>query len=144
MRADSTRVGRPSPLIKAKAHPTPPRASGLVERTTLFLIALKRGQAKELLDGLAQEPKARAEAFAKQLVQLDSATRQARIAREFGPDAAFDARVHELVVRSPPALRHAVYAQLPPSSRPAGFVSTSSSPALQALAARLVREMRFG
>jgi len=140
-----TRLGHGSPLIKAKiALKDPQRTSGFVERTTLFLVALKKAQAHELLDGLASAPRERARVYAQQLVDLDSATRQARVAREFGPSASLPTRIHELVIRSPPRLRNALYAHLPPSVRPTGFVPAPASPALQALASRLVRELRFG
>jgi hypothetical protein len=145
MAAAHTRLGHASPLIKAKiALKDPQRTSGFVERTTLFLVALKKAQAHELLDGFSSAPRERARVYAQQLVDLDSATRQARVAREFGPSGSFPTRIHELVVRSPPALRNALYAQLPPPLRPTGFTPLPASPALQALASRLVRELRFG
>jgi hypothetical protein len=140
---DATRLGRLSPLIKAKVIATDPsRETGFVERTTLFVVALKKEQALRLLDGFATAARQRARVFARQLVDLDSPTRQARVALEFGVRDGTAERVKQLLTEAPPALRSALTSQLPARLRPAGLPPHEGlSPALSALAARLVREV---
>ncbi len=139
---DSTRLGRASPLIKARVGAKDPsRDTGFVERTTLFVVATRKEQALRLLDGFASDARQRARVFARQLVDLDSPTRQARLAFEFGVRDGVRERVKLLLAGASPALHSALVANLPPQFRPAGTVHfEAASPALSALAARLVRE----
>lgn len=140
---DATRLGRRSPLIKAKVKLTdPPREAGLVERTTLFLVSLKKRDVLGLLDGFTSEARQRARLYAQRLADLDSPTRQARLALEFGVGEDARPRLEQLLAESPPALKAAIAAQLPLSWRRPSDVGTGTraSPALMALAARLVRE----
>jgi len=143
MRArDSTRLGRASPLIKARVvAKDPARETGFVERTTLFVVATRKEEALGLLDGFASDERQRARVFAQQLVDLDSSTRQARLALESGVRDGVRERVKHLLAEASPALRSALVANLPTQHRPAGTVHVdSASPALGALAARLIRE----
>ncbi len=118
--------------------------SGFAERTTLLLVAVKKSEASELLEGFAPSQAERARSCAKQLTTMDSATRQARLSHEFGPSPQFSARIHTLLTQVPAALRAALIAHLPQQLRPAGAQPVSVAPALKAVAARLVREARFG
>ncbi|MBE2251778.1 MAG: hypothetical protein IAE78_19740 [Myxococcus sp.] len=140
--ADLTRLGRASPLIRGRvAAKDPARGAGFVERTTLFVVALKKAQAIELLDGFAEPLRQRSRVFAQQLSDLDSPTRQARLAIEFGVRDGARERIKALLDQSPLALRAALMSQLPSTLRPEGApAAPTASPALQALAARLVRE----
>ena len=132
------------PLIKAKPPVAEPaRLTSFAEQTTLFIVALKKREADELLAGFAPTHASLVERCASDVGKLDSATRQARLAHEFGPSSAFTAALHALLTGSPPVLRAAIHAHLPPHLRPAGAPAASFSPALSALAARLVREARF-
>lgn len=120
-----------------------PRSIGFAERVALYVCARNRARADELLEGLAPQPLAQATAFAQQVLSWDSATRQARLSREFGarPDAL--EQLHALVLEAPPALRLAIAQQLPASARShfAHLRATQPiAPCLAALAARLVRE----
>lgn len=141
--ADPTRLGRASPLIKARVRQRDPaREMGLVERTTLFLVALKKDQALGLIDGFGEAARQRARVFAQQVSDLDSPTRQARLALEFGVRDGVRDRVGKLLAEAPPALRAALASLLPASLRPRDVPppTEAPSPALQALAARLIRE----
>lgn len=139
---DATRLGRASPLVKARvAKRDPARDMGFVERTTLFVVALKRDRATALLEGFAETHRQRARVFAQQLADLDSPTRQARLALEFGPRDGVKDRVQRLLTSCPPTLQAAIAARLPVVLRPAGTsIDGSFSPVLLALASRLVRE----
>lgn len=138
---DSTRLGR-SPLMKARVGAKDPaRETGFVERTTLFVVATRKDEALALLDGFAPDARDRARVFARQLADLDSPTRQARLALEFGVRDGVRERVKQLIADASPALRSALVANLPAQLRPAGTVLFEpASPVLSALAARLVRE----
>lgn len=117
---------------------------GFPERVALFVGAIHRARAEELLAGLASAAHERARAFAAAMTQWDSAGRQARLAHEFGvrPDAG--ERIRQLVVRTEGSLRAAIVASLPPAVRSqfpqlAGGAETFP-PAVRALAARLLKE----
>ncbi|MCA3011623.1 MAG: hypothetical protein INH41_04395 [Myxococcaceae bacterium] len=140
-----TRLGRASPLIKGKVAPRDPaRDLGFVELTALFVVALKKADALALLDGFAPSSRGRARRFAQQLTDLDSSTRQARLSHAFGVRGDASSRVEALLGEASPSLRAAIIAQLPrglrlpASAQPAEPAPTS--PALTALAARLIRE----
>lgn len=141
---DPTRLGHASPLLKARVRKRDPaRETGFVEQTTLFVVGLKKDQASGLLEGFGEPQRHRARVFAQQLADLDSATRQARLALEFGPRDGVRDRVNGLLSASPPALRAAIAARLPPALRPKApkVPDAPASPALVALASRLVREV---
>lgn len=120
-----------------------PRSLSFAERVALFVCAMHRDQTSALLDCFADRPKARARAFAEQIRQWSSSIRQARLSREFGPRVDELKRLEQVLVDAPPLLRSAVAEQLSASQRsafphlsPSGVVS----PAIRALARRLVRE----
>ena len=110
----------------------------------MFVAAIHKDRADELLAGFSRPSQERASAFAQDMKQWDSARRQARLAHEFGvrPDAA--ERLEQLVVKTSGALRAAILASLPPAVRaqfPQFGEAASGFPAVvHALAARLVKE----
>lgn len=113
------------------------------ELVTLFVCAMHKEKASALLDCFADRPKARAQAFAEQVRQWSSSMRQARLSREFGPRPDELQRLQRLMIDAQPLLRSAVAEHLSVSQRsafphlsPSGVVS----PAMRALARRLVRE----
>jgi hypothetical protein len=113
------------------------------ERLALFLWALHPTQAAELLGGLAEAPRREAEAFGAQLRSWDSARRQALLVLELGPADRPQERLESLLEGSPPALRAALAAALPPALRrrvPHLAPIEPAPPLLRALASRLVRE----
>lgn len=139
---EGTRRDRASPLIKGRvSKQDPAREGGFVEQTTLFLVATKKEQALELLDGFAKQPRQRARVFAQQLADLDSPTRQARLALEFGVREGGRERVTKLLNEVTPQMRAAIVSLLPQSWRPASTPAPAeSAPVMLALAARLIRE----
>lgn len=109
----------------------------------MFVCAMHRDQTSALLDCFADRPKARARAFAEQVRQWSSSIRQARLSREFGPRVDELRRLDQVLVDAPPLLRSAVAEQLSVTQRSAFPHLTPSgvvSPAMRALARRLVRE----
>lgn len=142
----ATRLDR----IPAKALPRTvplggPKGLGFEERVALFVCALHREQAAELLAGFAEAPRRCAESFAKMVSNWDSSTRQARLTREFGAHTDALDRLQQLIVESPPALRCAIAEQLPEAWRSrfphlAPSPGMPSTPLMAQLAARLVRE----
>lgn len=126
------------------AHQPPPQVMGLAERVALFVGAIHRSRADELLAGFAERSLERAGTFLYEMKQWDSATRQARLAHEFGVRHDAGERIQQLVVQAQGELRSAIVASLPPAVRSqfpqfAGGAETFS-PAVRALAARLVKE----
>jgi len=117
---------------------------GFPERVALFVAAIHRPRAEDLLSGFASALQVRANGFAQEMKQWDSARRQARLAHEFGVRHDAGERLQQLVVRTSGDLRAAIVASLPPAARaqfPA-FVGGAEtfSVAIRALAARLVKE----
>ena len=118
---------------------------GFPERVALFITAIHRQRADELMAGLAAPSQERADAFSKDMRQWDSGRRQARLAHEFGVWHDAGERIQQLVVATTGDLRLAIVASLPPAVR-AQFpqfaaASADSFPlAVRALAARLVKE----
>ena len=142
----ATRLDRPpAKLARAVRREDGPRELSFVERTTLFVCALHRERALDLVEGFADASRSTARGFARQVMDWDSSTRQARITRELGsrPDAA--ERLRALIVEASPLLRQAIAAILPPAQR-ALFPHLDEAavaplaPVLKALAERLVRE----
>jgi hypothetical protein len=120
-----------------------PRALSFAERVTLFVCVMRREHATRLLDCFADRPRARALAFAKQVREWESSTRQARVSRELGVRHDGVQRLHQLIVEAPPLLRSAIAEQLSANQRWAFPHLTPSgpvAPAMRALAKRLVRE----
>lgn len=141
-----TRVSRPP---QSRRGPAEVEVPGFPERVALYVYALHRDQAPALLEAFAEAPRSTAEAYVDELKGLDSALRQARLTREFGarPDAL--QRANALIVTASPPLRRALVRHLPPHLR-ARFPhldtpgAPPANPAMEALAARLVREtLRF-
>jgi hypothetical protein len=138
-----TRLGRQSPLIKAKLRAKdPPRLHGFAELTTLFLVSLKKNEALELLEGLSDTLRQKARVFAQQVSDLDSATRQARLMLEFGTQPQAKHRAAALMAEAPALLKAAIAEALPPELKPkdAPPAHPQLSPAIVGLAQRLVRE----
>lgn len=137
-----TRLERGSPLIKGRTpKKDPSREGGFIEQTTLFVVAIKKQQATELLEGFASGPRQRARLFADQLSALDSPTRQARLACEFGIREGGRERVNKLLAEASHSMRAAMVGLLPASWRPANVTPVQTcAPVMLALAARLIRE----
>ncbi len=113
------------------------------ERVALFVCALHKAQANALLELFAEKPGQAAIAFAQEMTNCDSGTRQARLSREFGARADAMERLRKLVVDAPLALRYAIVEQLPPAQRalfPHLQGKQASPPAMRAVASRLIRE----
>ena len=129
---------------KSHAAHQPRRPTSFAERVALFVGAIHRPRAEELLTGFADEPQESARAFVRDMHQWDSATRQARLAHEFGVHHEAGERIQRLVVQTQGELRAAIVASLPPAVRSqfpqfAGGAETFPG-AVRALAARLVKE----
>ena len=117
---------------------------GLPERVALFVAAIHKARAEELLSGFNEGLQERARAFVDDMKAWDSGQRQARLAHEFGVRHDAGQRIQQLVVQTSGALRAAVVASLPPAVRQqfpqfAGGAETFPT-ALRAVAARLVKE----
>lgn len=121
-----------------------PKVMGFPERVALFIGAVHRQRAEELLEGFAPTPRERSVAFVQNMKKWDSAQRQARLAHEFGVRQDAGERIQDLVVRTSGDLRSAVVASLPPAVRaqfPQFKGGADTFPvAVRALAARLVKE----
>ncbi len=129
---------------RRKNQPVAVQVVGFPERVALFVAAIHRPRADELLSGFATAPQARANGFSQEMKQWDSARRQARLAHEFGVRHDAGERIQQLVVRTSGDLRAAILATLPPAVRSqfpqfAGGAETFPV-AVRALAARLVKE----
>src|SRR5690242_8175427 len=105
----ATRVERRQPQHQALT------VMGLPERVALFVAAIHRSRADELLSGFSAAPQKRASAFAEEMKQWDSARRQARLAHEFGVRHDAGERIQQLVVGTDGELRAAIVASLPPA-----------------------------
>ena len=118
------------------------RAGSLTRRIALFVCALHGEDAPRLLEGFADATRREAERFARRLAETDSATRQARLACEFGLRADAGDRIKQLVLEASPALRQVIAAQLPAQWRALfpHLPGVVGSEALRQLATRLIRE----
>lgn len=152
------RDGRPAQVVSqdnpihrmspAKLPPgkAPPGRLGKPERIALFVTALHRARAEELLAGLAGEEARRATRFMGRAQKWDSPTRQAAVALEFGVRVDVEARLKEMLGKLPLKLQVCVISRLPEWQQSffpkllAQARTSSHSPALIALADRLVRE----
>lgn len=131
--------------VERRKNQQPPlQVVGFPERVALFVAAIHRQRADELLSGFASVPQVRANGFAHEMKQWDSARRQARLAHEFGVRHDAGERIQQLVVRTTGDLRAAIVASLPPVVRaqfPQFVGGVEGFPvAVRALAARLVKE----
>ncbi len=145
-RHELTRVLPPSEFRK---KPQPPPIEELTvefpQRLALFLIAMHRARTPELLQGLGGPLRKQAAAYAKEAARWDSPTRQARVTHEFGVRQDATRRLKELMHRASPPLRMAIYDRLPEWAQSLfpklqKHAAGSASPAMLALAERLVRE----
>jgi len=117
-----------------------------LERIALVSLVFGRERAEALLDGLRESEARRAKAALAGFTTLSSASRQARVAVEFGvrPDA--EARLRAVMEEAPEALRREIFRRLPPYHRglfPERQVEppdTAATLAVCALAERLIRE----
>lgn len=146
MNAAATRLeGPPRKLTRPLPPQDGPRGLGFEERLALFVCALHRDRALELLDGLASGPRVRARSFARAVADWDSSTRQARLTRELGLGSDAAERVQALIVEAPAALRVAIVEALPEEWRARyphllGNATCAPTPLARAIGARLVRE----
>ena len=122
----------------------PARPMTFVERVTLFLTSLDKATSEQWLFGFVEPKRYNAFQFKKHVAHWASATRQARLALEFGlqPDAAV--RLQEVYSNASPRLRAAITEVMPIEYRstlqPLDEVPPRPSPALRARAKRLVHE----
>jgi hypothetical protein len=118
---------------------------GFPERVAMYVHALHRESTPALLEGFAEGPRARALAYVEDLQACDSGMRQGRLTREFGTQPDAIDQVQRLIVQASPPLRRAIVRHLPPAlrSRFAHLDRPGDTwpPAMDALAARLVREV---
>jgi hypothetical protein len=156
---EATRITR-KPVPSAKTAPAPsrpaPAAKGAVLKTPPALLPLARfalvarvfgrERAAELLEGLGEREAERAKEHLAGFAALTSAQRQAVVAKEFGMRSDPMAQLRELMAEAPEALRREIFRRLPPYLRslfPRRSVEPSegsATPALAALAERLIRE----
>jgi hypothetical protein len=136
---ETTRLKRGAPRL------TPQRAE-LEERLSLLTLVMAKGEARELVNGLAGGARFRAREQVRRLAALDSASRQARVAAAFGARPDAPSRLELLLSCASAPLRHQLLEQLPgylksafAPARPEGL-DEASSPARRALTARLVWE----
>lgn len=133
-----------STRVERRKHHQALKVMGFPERVALFVAAIHRPRAEELLAGFSKGPHERASAFAEDMKQWDSARRQARLAHEFGVRHDAGERIQQLVVRTTGELRAAIVASLPPAVRsqfPQFKGGSEAFPtAVRAVAARLVKE----
>jgi hypothetical protein len=118
-------------------------------RLALFMNAMAKANAAELLGALAGDVRERVEALLQQTQRASSSERQAFLSQEFGPPPDVAPRLRDALLEAGPVLRREMLRQLPVYQR--AWVSdldagdgpgTPKPPApfLIALAERLVRE----
>ena len=151
MRKDHERtepVGEPTRAMRPARRKTmqPSMTRGFAERLALFVSGVDREHSTDLLSGLSESTGKRALAFATEASTWDSATRQGRMAVAFGNHPHAAARLQQLMSDASPALRAAVLLRLAPWQKSlfeapvTAPTSAVSSPAMEALADRLIRE----
>jgi len=119
--------------------------SSFVERVTLFVSSLHKAHARALLEGLASPKRQAALKLSQHITRWDSATRQARLAREFGAQRDALERLRRVFASAPPQLRAAISEHLPAPIR-ATFSArqpvsiAACSLALHSRAQRLIHE----
>ncbi len=111
-----------------------------------FTAAFAKEEARALLEGLVEGRRERALAHAEELLALDSATRQSRLARLFGTQRGADGSLRALMVEAGPKLRAEIFRRLPPyhrslfpAFRPAS-PGGAPDPGLVRYAERLIKE----
>jgi hypothetical protein len=118
-------------------------------RLALFVNAMAKGSASDLLGGLADVVRPRVEELTQRAGQASSSERQASLAQEFGPPPDVASRLREALSGAGPVLRRLILRQLPAYQRAwvSKFEVHSEAPAIErptpfliALAERLVRE----
>jgi Sec-independent protein translocase protein TatA len=133
------------PTRKASLSEPPPALLPLA-RFALVALVFGRERAPELLEGLGEREAKRAKEHLSQLTALSSAQRQARVAVEFGMRQDPSGPLRELMAEAPEALRRELFRRLPPylrslfPERGLEPPDASATPALCALAERLIRE----
>jgi hypothetical protein len=148
---EATRIVR-RPLPKQKAPPAPARAVKApptflpLARFALVALVFGKERASELLEGLGASEAARAKEHLAHFMTLTSAQRQARVALEFGLRSDPAEQLRELMAEAPEALRREIFRKLAPyhrslfPQRRLEAPDASTSPAMSALAERLIRE----
>ena len=118
-------------------------------RLALFVNAMAKGSASDLLGGLADDIRPRVEELTQRAGQASSSERQASLAQEFGPPPDVASGLREALLDAGPVLRRLILRQLPAYQRAwvSQFEVDSEAPTpecpaplLIALAERLVRE----
>ena len=151
MRRDHERT---EPVAEPTRAMRPPRAKkpplsmtrGFAERLALFVNGVDRERSEELLSGLTEVTRKRALSFATEANVWDSATRQGRMAVAFGNHPRAAERLQQLMSDASPALRATVLQRLAPWQKSlfeapvAAVPPTAATPAMDALADRLIRE----
>lgn len=122
--------------------PEPVATFSGAKKLALFACALNREGAMELLGGLGAGLCEPAQAYAQEVLQLDSVTRQTRLTKEFGlkPDA--ERSVRGLWAQCGLELRNELWKHLPPHMR-VGLSKIELGPAQRAApaGAALVRRL---
>jgi hypothetical protein len=129
---------------------TPEESARAVERLALFTYAMAREQAAGLVELLAAPHRGRAAEYLRQLPALDSASRQGRLAREFGERVDAPERLRVLLAEMAPPQRARAYAKLPPylqnlcpphgDTAKAPLGGEDETPAMSAFCDRLLKE----
>lgn len=131
--------------VKAAAVKAPPVLLPLA-RFALVALVFGKERAAELLEGLGAREAERAKEHLAHFAALSSAQRQARVALEFGVRSDPAEQLRELMAEAPEPLRREIFRRLPPYQRslfPQRRVEPpedSTTPAMRALADRLIRE----
>ena len=121
------------------------RPSTFIERVTLFVSTMHKDTAPQLFESLSETQLIRAKKHAKTIANLDSATRQAQLACEFGVRGDAVERLQALLSHCAPPLRSAIVQLMPAKWRThfpkVRFDDTTCPPAeLRAMALRLIDE----
>lgn len=134
-----------APAVRVVAVKTPPTLLPLA-RFALVALVFGKERAAELLEGLGAREAERAKEHLAHFAALTSAQRQARVALEFGVRSEPSEQLRALMAEAPEALRREIFRRLPPYQRslfPQRRVEApddSATPAMSALAERLIRE----
>lgn len=124
-------------------RPPGAEAADLARRVALFVLVMSARRPGALLEGFADLCRDDAEEVLREAKDWTSAERQARISVEFGARADQHELLADLVCEATPELRRALYAHMSPPQQarfPHLRSSQASTPAMESLAARLVRE----
>jgi hypothetical protein len=121
--------------------------SGAILRLSLFAASLSKENALELLSQLAPPWHDIAQSRAKEVLALDSASRQSMLAREFGEREEAGSALEEWIEQAGPTLRRAIFDKLPlyhrtrfPELQDASREAPAPTEAVAAFAERLVKE----